>query len=155
MVIVFLITCSFLYGSWLLGFIGDRPHKPTKLSGNGGYNDLFGFAFGPQVPVARTKPQLGLPNNVANVLRQIFLPLEQCPTDPGPVPIGPGRFDQCATHMPVACFGNRTAPGLFASRICPVSRCTRAVHSLRVSMYSCKAICWARWGILISDSQRM
>jgi hypothetical protein len=65
------------------GFVCDGPHEAAQFSCDGRYDNLFDFAFIPQVPVARTQPELGFPCNVANGFRQAFLPFEQYPADPG------------------------------------------------------------------------
>ena len=48
------VSADSLHFNGALNFVGDRPHKRTKLSGHGRYNQLVGFAFGDKAFVTGT-----------------------------------------------------------------------------------------------------
>ena len=104
--------CSHLPRGRNLNLLGDGPHERAKLSGDSRYNDRLGFSLGPQPSIARAQPKLSLPGDIANLLADGFLALEQNPADPGREAVRPGGLHQKTSDMNVARFGDGSPPGL-------------------------------------------
>ena len=85
---------------------GNRPHKAHQFPGDGDDHRVGVFAAGQQASKALAQPHLGLPTDVLDRLWELFQPELQVATDLGGIPGGPGAFDQSATGMGVASFGN-------------------------------------------------
>src|SRR5882724_2793289 len=96
---------------------GDSPHKARQFPGNS-HDQLVGvFASGYQTAIAFAQLHLRLPTDVLDRLRELFQPELQVATDFGGMPVSPGAFDQGASGMGVAGFGDRTLPASLTTRI--------------------------------------
>ena len=70
-----------------------------------------------QLSVAFTQPHLGLPTDVLDGFGLLFQSQLEVATDLGRIAVGPGAFDQGATGMGIAGFGDRTLPASLATGI--------------------------------------
>jgi hypothetical protein len=85
---------------------GNGPHEPNQFSGNG-HDHLIGmFASGNESPVTFTEPHLGLPTDILDRFGELFQSQLQMATHLGRIAVGPGPFNESATRMGIARFGN-------------------------------------------------
>ena len=89
----------------------DGPDEPQQLATDRGHHLLFTFAPRGQCAVAGVQPVLRLPRDRFHLGTDGGLALAQRGAHRRAVPIGPGRFDDDATEMGIARFGNPAAPG--------------------------------------------
>src|SRR5437867_2625604 len=81
---------------------GNRPDEPRELARNRGGDLWFGLPSRDQTPDARRQPELRVPRDVADDLRQRFLPVRMLASDPRNPLIGPRGFREQASHMRIA-----------------------------------------------------
>ena len=88
--------------------LSNGPHKGTQFPGNGDH-DLIGiFAFGHQVAIPFTEPDLGFPADRLERGGELFQAQLEVTTDLGRIPVRPGAFDEGTTRMRIASLGNAT-----------------------------------------------
>ena len=86
---------------------GDGPHKGGHLAGDSEHDLIDVLSSGYQPPGAFTEMYLRFPTNVLDGCRHLFQVQLQATTDFGWVAIGPRAFDEDATGVGVAGFGDR------------------------------------------------
>jgi hypothetical protein len=90
--------------------VGNRPHEPHQLTGNG-HDDLVGmFPVCQQASIAFAQSYLGFPADVLNRFGLLFQSELEMLADFGGIAVSPGTFHGGATRMRVAGFGDRTLP---------------------------------------------
>ena len=90
--------------------MGHGPHETDSCTGNGPHDLVGMFASGEQSAIALTKPHLCLPADGLDDVGVFFPSSLAVSADCRGGAIGPGAFDQDATRMGVASFGDRTLP---------------------------------------------
>jgi hypothetical protein len=90
------------------GLDGDSPDKAQQLPADGGHDLWLLFAGGCQFLVTSVQMPLRFPGYFFYLRGQlqIALPRQQKSTDPGPVLVGPSRFDDHAPQMCIAGLGD-------------------------------------------------
>jgi hypothetical protein len=112
------LLSSWLNPLYLLGLrcygdlSGNGPHESSQLTGNGHGHDIGVFASCHEAPVTFTEPHLGFPTDVLDDFGLCFEAQLQMSADFRGRAIGPGAFDEDASGMAVARFGNRPLSAL-------------------------------------------
>jgi hypothetical protein len=90
------------------GLDGDGPDKAQQLTADGGHDLWLLFAGGGQFLVTSVQTPLRFPGDFFYLRGQlqIALPPQQKSADPGPMLIGPSRFDDHAPQMCIAGLGD-------------------------------------------------
>jgi hypothetical protein len=87
----------------------NRPDEPCQLAGDGRRHFGFGLATRDQLTEARRQSELGLPCDVADDLRQRFLPIRMLAPNPWNPLICPGRFGEETADVGIARLRNGAA----------------------------------------------
>src|SRR5262245_61400096 len=95
----------------------DRPQEADHLACNGGGDDHLGFAGRRQAAIAGAQPELGLPGDIADSLRQALVTVMELATDAGLHAIGPCPLDQSPPGQSVASLGDAAASDGGAARM--------------------------------------
>jgi hypothetical protein len=91
---------------------GNGPHESSQLTGNGHGHDIGVFASCHEASVTFTAPDLGFPTDVLDGFWLCFESQLQMSADFSGIALGPGAFDEDASGMGVARFGNRPLSAL-------------------------------------------
>src|SRR5271166_2846919 len=79
---------------WYCDLAGDGPDKSHQFAGDGGGDDIGGFAGAGEPAVARAQPHLSLPGDLPDRFGLVFLTQAQVATDPSWEAVAPCRLDQ-------------------------------------------------------------
>ena len=87
----------------------NRPEKAGHLPSDRGRHDDLRLVCRRQPTISGAEPDLSLPGDVANDLRESLEPVVQLAADAGLHPIGPGPFDQDTPRKRVTSLGDGAA----------------------------------------------
>ena len=94
-------------GEWLGGQeLGHCPNKADEFAGHSGDDNDVLFVLALEMAEASTEPLLGFPREVDDALGLAVMTGAQGGTDPGRQTIVPSGFDQSASAVDVAGFGD-------------------------------------------------
>lgn len=85
---------------------GNVPQKRSDLARDRNGRHGAALAFGDEPPITRAKASLGLPGNIADLLRQECLASLMFVADTSGMTVGPGRLNQGFARADVARSGD-------------------------------------------------
>jgi hypothetical protein len=97
--------------------VGNRPHEPHQVPGNGHDHLVSMCPAGHQAAVSFAQSHLGFPADGLDGFGLLFQSEVERPADFGRVAIRPGAFHERATSVRLAGFGARTLPAVLATGI--------------------------------------
>jgi len=86
--------------------LGDGPHEGGELAGDGRDDDVGMLASGGEATEAFAETDLSLPSDVLDGRGETLEALADVRGDFGGIAVGPGAFDERATGMAIARFGD-------------------------------------------------
>ena len=110
-----LIAASLRGRRWHLP--GDRPDEAGEFTGDGGGDLRFRLAACHQFPEAGRQTELRLPRDVADRLRQRFLPIQHLSADPRDTLVRPRRLGEQPARMRIARLRNAATADTGSARV--------------------------------------